>query len=461
MGTPKMSREERRYSVPYGPGNQAPLPPGASEDLHAWSIYRQNLNSDFTDSALGSSDKSPLPYGNFQLRDTTVQSIINHPRYGPKSPLGSNMYTYLKFGLPRVFPPNGGSQRSHKPGPGPGRGRVNRGFRDSSMQHAGSSGYDSSDNETTRASRAPPKNLRKFRSESDFRMLNSVVHNSNGGPHHMHSRPSSRAHGGIPVTALKQANSRASIAGPHYAQHNGVHRPNGHHRSHSEADLLAATELNYDYDPRGYDTRDMRSMRGNGDPYMSRRQSIHNLIYPNIQVHCLDVSPMVRGVSLQAKAGDLFAVMATSNSEGTMLMETLSGLRERMSGEILVNGQHVSKKMLRKLCGYVASAECAPLDPRMNVQSTLRYHSMLRGPVDKSDIKDRVSIGVISTFYLSPNLNHLDRHPCGRPRSVSNSSRQHLPSNSLRKTKTQCSLSTTHAILHHDPRSSHEQHGYL
>merc|ERR1719215_1803381 len=35
-----------------------------SEDLHAWSIYRQNLNSDFTDSALGSTDKSPLPYGN-------------------------------------------------------------------------------------------------------------------------------------------------------------------------------------------------------------------------------------------------------------------------------------------------------------------------------------------------------------------------------------------------------------
>ncbi|KAL1116725.1 hypothetical protein AAG570_005197 [Ranatra chinensis] len=44
----------------------------------------QNLNSDFTDSALGSSEKSPLPYGNFQLRESTVQSILNHPRYGPK-----------------------------------------------------------------------------------------------------------------------------------------------------------------------------------------------------------------------------------------------------------------------------------------------------------------------------------------------------------------------------------------
>lgn len=47
-------------------------------------FFRQNLNSDFTDSALGSSEKSPLPYGNFQLRESTVHSIINHPRYGPK-----------------------------------------------------------------------------------------------------------------------------------------------------------------------------------------------------------------------------------------------------------------------------------------------------------------------------------------------------------------------------------------
>ena len=49
-----------------------------------FAFSRQNLNSDFTDSALGSSEKSPLPYGNFQLRESTVQSILSHPRYGPK-----------------------------------------------------------------------------------------------------------------------------------------------------------------------------------------------------------------------------------------------------------------------------------------------------------------------------------------------------------------------------------------
>lgn len=107
-------------------------------------LVRQNLNSDFTDSALGSSEKSPLPYGNFQLRESTVQSILSHPRYGPKydvhkSPLSSNMYTYLKFGLPRVFPPN--SRRD------------------------GSSGYDSSEDGVAVRTQRP---YTRTRSDPDF-----------------------------------------------------------------------------------------------------------------------------------------------------------------------------------------------------------------------------------------------------------------------------------------------------
>lgn len=104
------------------------------------------------------------------------------------------MYTYLKFGLPRVFPPNhSGSNRSGTPQQfhrvsstrphmrysdnnyniigfikikpifyfrAPKAG--SRGPRD------GSSGYDSSDNETTNQY----KQNRKYRSDPDFRMQN-------------------------------------------------------------------------------------------------------------------------------------------------------------------------------------------------------------------------------------------------------------------------------------------------
>ena len=39
-----------------------------------------------------------------------MQSILNNPKYGPRSELGTNMFTYLKFGLPRVLPPGKGEQ---------------------------------------------------------------------------------------------------------------------------------------------------------------------------------------------------------------------------------------------------------------------------------------------------------------------------------------------------------------
>ncbi|GAB0089681.1 hypothetical protein DMENIID0001_042640 [Sergentomyia squamirostris] len=118
----------------------------------------------------------------------------------------------------------------------------------------------------------------------------------------------------IYVRPLKQANSRASIAGPHHLNHHQVVTNSRHYgnRSHSEADLLADT---YDYDSRLYAPSRARS----DQVLLSRRQSPMGLVYPNIQAHSLDVVPGVRGVSLQAKAGDLFAIMATSQKEGTAL----------------------------------------------------------------------------------------------------------------------------------------------
>ncbi|XP_037076874.1 ATP-binding cassette sub-family G member 8-like [Pollicipes pollicipes] len=77
-----------------------------ADDVNAWSVYRQNLNSEFTDSALGSSDKSPLPQGsNFQLRESATSAMLTKAPRPPHSQVGANMFTYLKHGLPRVFPP--------------------------------------------------------------------------------------------------------------------------------------------------------------------------------------------------------------------------------------------------------------------------------------------------------------------------------------------------------------------
>lgn len=179
--------------------------------------------------------------------------------------------------------------------------------------------------------------------------------------------------------------------------------PNGKHyghRSHSEADLLAggADIIGYDYgESRIYGTSRIRSSdhpNGGHASYImsSRKHSSIGLVYPNIQVHCLDVNPCLRGVSLQAKAGDLFAIMATSQREGTALTECLAGLHERMGGEILINGQQMNRRGLRELCSYVPALKVSSLDPRMSVQCTLNFHAALRGPLDRTDLKERVSV---------------------------------------------------------------------
>lgn len=310
------------------------------------------------------------------------------------------MYTYLKFGLPRVFPPNVGSQRSHRPGPGPGqgpghgKGHINNGYRDSSGPGPGSSGYDSSDNETTRG-RVPP-NLRKFRSESDFRTL---------GMNH-HSRPASHLHAGrnLPLSALRQAHSRASIAGlNHHHYVPPAARKQYGNRSHSEADLLASGHdtIGHEYHHRLRHHQE-QMQQNNMSTLASRRHSTTGLglVYPNIQVHCLDIVSGLRGVSLQAKAGDLFAIMATSNREGTSLLETLAGLKERAAGEILINGQRISRHGLRSLCSYVPAPEHSSLDPRMSVQSTLDFYATLCGPAQGANSKQQVqSTRFFSTIF--------------------------------------------------------------
>ncbi|UYV84947.1 hypothetical protein LAZ67_X004077 [Cordylochernes scorpioides] len=105
-----MSTLERKYNVP-----STLSEPGGSDELHVWSIYRQNRNSDYAEKALRTPGKTP-PFGDFRLENRVANSILNHPRYGPRERRDTFGPNYLEFGLPRV-----------------------------SVRKEGSSGYDSSD----------------------------------------------------------------------------------------------------------------------------------------------------------------------------------------------------------------------------------------------------------------------------------------------------------------------------
>lgn len=410
---------ERKYSVPSNPESRA-FSGTASEDLHAWSIYRQNLNSDFTDSALGSTDKSPLPYGNFQLRDTTVQSILSHPRYGPKSTLGSNMYTYLKFGLPRVFPPNqngsnhsGTPQNFHRSTSGRPKGRDaksgGRGLRD------GSSGYDSSDNETHNVNQYN-KNHRKYRSDPDFRMQNII--------YQQQQQQALGAPTSAPLAALQQGGLRSGKW--------------SRNKSISEANLL-----NGDYSPSKLTLRDTRrnsvadfayhqhvesGMRPLSKAeshlslataavqhrsmvpgeYMGHNEDIRPPhMYPHLQVHGLSVLPksksgmrgrphfLINNVSFEARGGEVLAIMATSEAEGTVILDVLAGRKNHTVGDILLNGQIVRRSILRDSVSYVQNDTNLAED--MTIVQTLNFYYDLKRPTSKLehlkiDTIDRINV---------------------------------------------------------------------
>ena len=86
-----LSRETLKTFMPGQSTDRYVYPSKPTECSHSYFVI-QNLNSDFTDSALGSTDKSALPFGDFRMRESTMQSILNNPKYGPRSELGTDKY---------------------------------------------------------------------------------------------------------------------------------------------------------------------------------------------------------------------------------------------------------------------------------------------------------------------------------------------------------------------------------
>lgn len=201
----------------------------------------------------------------------------------------------------------------------------------------------------------------------------------------------------------------------------------------------------------------------------SRRHSTSaiQLVYPNMQVHCLDIDVNLRGVSLQTKAGDLLAVMATSSQDGTVLMETLAGLRDRISGEILINGQRISQHGLRNLCSYVPAPDKCALDPRMSVKSTLNFYASLRGSSDSMNSKQHVNIcsnflSVQENLQYLPNFNFFpDKYSDRRLRSNSRSNIEHIAPNPIGKAALMRCLPIVNRANGIDIGPNHHQYGYI
>ncbi|XP_043227809.1 ATP-binding cassette sub-family G member 8-like [Amphibalanus amphitrite] len=368
----------RKYSS--GPASQAGsahhLAPGrpTSDELHAWSIYRQNLNSEFTDSALGSSDKSPLPYGNFQLRETTVHSILQHPKYGPKSELGANMYTYLKYGLPRVFPPS---------------------------RPDGSSGYDSSDDGAGRSER-----YRRAKSNPDLRGVGAPPTRSFGDSVFRGRRPRSSSEAnllaadgggyGRPVRSPETARSELAAQSAYTAQLERRRPASQRSRAGSHASLGSRLSRGAALGTAGFSRRGDAATYGKEPPMLNDKlfpkDQAADTKHPHLQVRDLTCERperggwrrLVEGVTFEARGGDLVGIMTTAEREGTALLDALADCGTRWSlrvtGDLLVNGCQVDPGRLARRVAYVQ--ENCDFSPNMSVRQTMLFHAFLQEPGD-------------------------------------------------------------------------------
>lgn len=407
---------ERRYSVPPSTLSDPSGRCQTTEDLHAWSIYRQNLNSDFTDSALDTGHKSQPPFGNFRLRESTVQTILNHPKYGPResnSELGSNVFTYLRFGLPRVLP--------HPP--------ANH----SKPLRNGSSGYDSSDDNGGSPYINGHRN-RRTRSDPDFR--NHVIPPTPASVD-SESRKASRLKASSEADLLSVDNralSRQQVLKAREEAREGYQRnpmPGNGHVTSAGSKAGSHLSVNSRMSPEHLLHRGTPKMDGfyNHDaPMLNERffpkDSFYSSLpgantdgglprYPHLQVrdlsYELDMSSawhtlcggartklrMLEGLSFEARGGEILAIMATTENEGTALLDILANRhrkwRCRLRGEFMVNGLYLTLKKLEKCVAYVQ--RYTDFGPDMSVRQTLLFTSLLQEPDNNRgfDTKSRIN----------------------------------------------------------------------
>lgn len=64
---------------------------------------------------------------------------------------------------------------------------------------------------------------------------------------------------------------------------------------------------------------------------------------------------LINDISFEIRGGEIMAIMATSEEEGTAILDTIAGKRKPLIGDILLNGQHIRPAALKNRVAYVQS----------------------------------------------------------------------------------------------------------
>jgi ABC-type multidrug transport system ATPase subunit len=351
------------------------------------------------------------------MRESTMQSILNNPKYGPRSELGTNMFTYLKFGLPRVLPPD---------------------------REETSSDFNSSEEEVVeRSSRARPR-LRAARSE-DFldRVGEAPGHRSTAGRRRYGS---SERLPRVTRSNLRSVSEANLLSSEHYSDHQDIQkirrdfeqhgREKGAGRRGYDNPTLSDNERTHSrlrksresvLQPRGQPQQGLRSRAASqlsitsrhskhagqagisyrhdtpmlNDKYFPKdtyghlgdfieNAEVEGFKYPHLQLRNISYSVrkgrkeemLLDMISVEARGGELVALLSSKGTEGTALFSILanqhSHLGSNLRGDIIVNGINVQPARLADRVAYVE--QDVSFSPDMSVRQTLLFHSFMREP---------------------------------------------------------------------------------
>ncbi|KAK9709889.1 ABC transporter [Popillia japonica] len=143
--------------------------------------------------------------------------------------------------------------------------------------------------------------------------------------------------------------------------------------------------------------------------YLSADEDVPTaFMYPHLQVCGLGILPqsssmcrkkqhlLLNDISFEVRGGELLAIMATSEDEGTGILDVIAGKTRPLVGDVVLNGQHdVRQHSLRNRVAYV---QCdSHLCKDMTVLQTMRFHYDLKKPTPKLehlkiDAMDRINV---------------------------------------------------------------------
>uniref|UniRef100_T1JU23 ABC transporter domain-containing protein n=1 Tax=Tetranychus urticae TaxID=32264 RepID=T1JU23_TETUR len=424
-------RESRKYVAPNGNNNNKDSPmnspsvmsqwPGGgygnrgydnTEDLHAWSIYRQNLNADLSESAIGinKSVNGERPFGNFQLKETTVKNILNHPKYGPRL-RNHDPATYLRYGLPRV-------KVSQSDDPDLLRGDLEESIISPSAVHQSHHHPHLANHSSSHLNSHLHSNqlYRGKRSQANLLLSSSSANSPSNNKYSglIHSSPPY-------MTANGKAVSETDLRFPS-SNHNNKNNNNYHTR-----DQMAngngyglngkMGKTNGYIHSNGEDMIDTELPLSNGLSAPSSSPKNPHLIVRGLYYELDKTSTLRRicgaqrtksrildNISFEVKAGEVLAIMATSEYEGTSILEILSDRYNKSRGtvksEITLNGIFMTPAKLSQVSSYVG--QDTDLCPNMSARQTLLFSSLVQGPAKKNtfDTKKRTN-AVLEELGLS------------------------------------------------------------